>query len=53
MSLREFPERGRRATQANCREFTVRFGRDGYVVQYLVQPDVVIVLRIFHGLEDR
>ncbi|WP_255367445.1 hypothetical protein [Caulobacter sp. UNC279MFTsu5.1] len=35
------------------RELIVPFGSAGYVLQYDVQPRQVIVLRIFHSLEDR
>jgi len=35
------------------RELLVRFGRHGYVVQYRVEGEEVLVARVFHGLEDR
>ncbi|MDP2260519.1 MAG: type II toxin-antitoxin system RelE/ParE family toxin [Caulobacter sp.] len=53
LSLREFPERGYACPLPGVREWPVRFGRSGYIVRYLVQPDTVTILRIFHGLEDR
>jgi plasmid stabilization system protein ParE len=51
-SLGEFPERGR-AIPEGLRELIVPFGSAGYVLQYDVQPQHVIILRIFHSLEDR
>ena len=35
------------------REIYVPFGASGYVVQYRVDADVVVVARIFHAREDR
>jgi len=35
------------------RELFVPFGRAGYMIQYVVDPDQVTVLRIFHSREGR
>lgn len=35
------------------RELSVRFGSGGYVIQYRVDPDAVVVARIFHTREQR
>ena len=35
------------------RELTVPFGKTGYVVQYRVDPETIIIARIFHMREDR
>jgi plasmid stabilization system protein ParE len=51
-SLAEFPERGH-PVRANVRELIVPFGSAGYVIQYGVRPQRVIIARIFHSLEDR
>jgi plasmid stabilization system protein ParE len=51
-SLGEFPERGRLVPE-NLRELIIPFGTTSYVIQYDVQPQHVIILRIFHALEDR
>jgi len=51
-SLGEFPERGRSLPE-DLRELIVPFGSTNYVIQYDVQPRQVIILRIFHALEDR
>jgi plasmid stabilization system protein ParE len=50
--LRDFPEQGRPG-RGGLRELVIRFGRDGYVAQYRVTADEVIVLRIHHGRERR
>ncbi|WP_454718635.1 type II toxin-antitoxin system RelE/ParE family toxin [Caulobacter segnis] len=51
-SLGEFPERGRPIPE-DLRELIVPFGSASYVIQYDVQPQCVIILRVFHSLEDR
>ena len=35
------------------RHLYIHFGDSGYVVQYRVDADVVVVARIFHAREDR
>lgn len=35
------------------RELIVPFGSAGYVIRYVVHADEVLILRIFHALEDR
>lgn len=35
------------------RHLYIRFGASGYVVQYRVDADLVVVARIFHALEER
>ena len=52
-SLRSLSERGFQTPAGSLRELYVPFGRNGYVVQYIVQPNDVLVLRIFHSLEER
>jgi len=52
-SLIEHPSRGVQVGTSNLRELVVRFGRQGYVVQYRVEPSVVFVTRVFHALEAR
>lgn len=46
-------ERGHLSSEGDARESLVRFGRAGYVIQYRVTHDAVMVLRIFHSLEER
>jgi hypothetical protein len=35
------------------REFVIRFGQSGYVVQFRVMDDTVVIARIHHMREDR
>jgi plasmid stabilization system protein ParE len=51
-SLSDQPERGR-PVLGEHRELVVRFGRDGYLVRYRVDPDAVIVASIMHTREQR
>jgi plasmid stabilization system protein ParE len=53
LSLREFPERGYAYPLPGGREWPGRFGQSGYIVCYLIEPDTVTILRIFHALEER
>ncbi|MBA4806735.1 type II toxin-antitoxin system RelE/ParE family toxin [Brevundimonas sp.] len=51
-SLSEMPAR-RPIIRAGVRELHIPFGDSGYVVQYRVDADVVVVARIFHAREER
>jgi plasmid stabilization system protein ParE len=53
-SLAQNPQRGAIVEQATgLRKLLVRFGKVGFVMHYVVlEPDVVI-LRIYHGREQR
>jgi plasmid stabilization system protein ParE len=53
LSLAEHAERTRVVSDDGIRELVVRFGRDGYVVQYRVDENLVLVTRILHGKEAR
>ncbi len=53
LSLAEHAERARIVSNDGIRELVVRFGRDGYIVQYRVDESLVLVTRIFHGKERR
>ena len=52
--LRRFPRRGRPLPDGN-RELIIRFGRSGYIAQYLYlsEQNKVVVLRIWHSRENR
>ncbi len=53
-TLAEFPEKGRpRDLEMDFRELPVRFGARGYVVRYRYVDDEVIIVRVWHALEDR
>lgn len=51
-SLARMPTQARRIFD-DLHEFDIRFGKSGYVVQFRLEPDAVIVARIFHMREDR
>jgi plasmid stabilization system protein ParE len=53
MSRDELSERGLLDRQSGLRELPVDFGRDGYTIQYRVDPSEVLVARIFHNREAR
>ncbi|AAK24844.1 type II toxin-antitoxin system RelE/ParE family toxin [Caulobacter vibrioides] len=50
--LAQHSDLGRRKSQ-NMRELYVSFGAHGYVLQYRVYPDAVVIARIRHSLERR
>ncbi|MCF8504979.1 MAG: type II toxin-antitoxin system RelE/ParE family toxin [Caulobacter sp.] len=52
-SLDQFPDRGTPTSVDHVRALFIPFNRGGYIVTYLLEGDDVIVLRIFHSLEER
>jgi plasmid stabilization system protein ParE len=52
-SLGEAPFKGRQGPTPDLRELVMRFGRSSYVARYRITDDAIIILRIWHGLEDR
>jgi plasmid stabilization system protein ParE len=54
-SLATMPDRGRPSGIPAVRELIVPFGRSAYVIRYghFVDEDSVVVLRIWHGREQR
>ncbi len=52
-SLANAPFKGRQGPEPSMRELVIRFGKTTYVARYRVTDEAVIVLRIWHGLEDR
>ncbi len=52
-SLDRFPERGAPTSVEHVRALFIPFGRDGYIIKYLLEGDGVLILRIFHSLEER
>jgi plasmid stabilization system protein ParE len=47
-----YPESGRPIAD-DMREKVILFGRDGYVARYRIQGQSVLVLRLFHGRQNR
>jgi len=53
-SLQENPRRGTAISQSpGLRKLFVSFGKSGYVIHYTLLEDDVIVLRVYHGRENR
>lgn len=52
-SLLAFPGIGTRLEGRQDRELFVPFGRRGYVIRYRIDGDEVVILKVWHGLEDR
>lgn len=52
--LAEFPEAGAPwRPDSRYRELVIPFGARAYIVRYRVLRDRVIIVRVWHGLEDR
>ncbi len=52
-SLKDFPEKGRPwDAEPDYRSLSVRFGARGYVVRYRLFEERVIIVRVWHALED-
>ncbi|MGC8493232.1 MAG: type II toxin-antitoxin system RelE/ParE family toxin [Syntrophobacteraceae bacterium] len=47
------PGAGKRLEGRQDRELFVPFGKRGYIMRYRLEGDLIIILRIWHGLEDR
>ena len=52
-SLTDYPERGFPGPKPGLRQLVVPFGASGYVIQYRVKGQTVVVVHIFHGRERR
>lgn len=52
-TLSVFPMLGRSVRSDEYREWIVPALNSEYVVRYRVQEDVVTIMRVFHGREDR
>jgi toxin ParE1/3/4 len=51
LSLADHAERGHAGPRPDLRQIPVAFGNSGYVIQYRVSPEIVLVARIKHALE--
>jgi len=47
------PGIGKRLEGRDDRELFVPFGQRGYVIRYQLDADDIVILRIWHSLEDR
>ena len=53
-SLQENPRRGAIVDEiAGLRKLLVPFGKYGYMIHYVILEDDVIILRVYHGRENR
>jgi plasmid stabilization system protein ParE len=53
-SLEQTPQRGTPIASApGLRKLLVRFGKSGYMLHYSVLEDEVLILRVYHGRQDR
>jgi len=51
--VQEQPGIGRQIAGREDRELSVPFGQRGYLLRYRLHEDTIVILRIWHGLEDR
>ena len=49
----QHPGIGKRLEGRQDRELFVPFGQRGYVIRYRLDENAIIILKIWHGLEDR
>ena len=53
-SLQHNPRRGAIVDEvAGLRKLLVFFGKHGYIIHYVILEDDVIILRVYHGRENR
>ena len=53
LSLAEYAERGFPGPLPNLKQIAVPFGDSGYIVQYRIQHDVIVVAHLKHARERR
>lgn len=51
--LATYPAAGKRLEERQDRELVIPFGQRGYVLRYQIDGQTVVVLRVWHSLEDR
>jgi len=51
--LIDHPGLGRRLDGRHDREIAIPFGKRGYVMRYRLDDDDIVILKIWHTLEDR
>ncbi len=53
-SLGQTPQRGTPIISApGLRKLLVRFGKSGYILHYIVLEDEVLILKVYHGRQNR
>ncbi|MDD5458996.1 MAG: type II toxin-antitoxin system RelE/ParE family toxin [Phycisphaerae bacterium] len=51
--LMEFPLIGKSVEGRQEREISIPFGKRGYIMRYRLDANTVVILRIWHDLEER
>lgn len=51
--LLTYPAIGKRVEEREDRDLLIPFGQRGYVLRYRLEAQTVVVLRVWHGLEER
>ncbi len=51
--IQQHPGIGKRLDGRQDRELFVSFGQRGYIVRYRFDGEAIVILKIWHGLEDR
>lgn len=51
--LQAHPGSGRRLAGRQDRELFVPFGKRGYIIRYRLDGETVVILRVWHSLEDK
>ena len=51
--IQQHPGIGKRLEGRQDRELFVPFGQRGYIVRYRLDGDAIVILKIWHGLEER
>ncbi|MEH1872576.1 type II toxin-antitoxin system RelE/ParE family toxin [Nostoc sp.] len=53
-SLQQNPRRGVIVDEiAGLRKLVVSFGKYGFIIHYIILEDEVVILRLYHGRENR
>jgi plasmid stabilization system protein ParE len=53
-NLARTPQRGAPITSApGLRKLRVQFGKSGYILHYSILEDEVLILKVYHGRQDR
>jgi plasmid stabilization system protein ParE len=52
-AFREQPALGRVIEDEDFRDLLAPFGRGAYVLRYRIDPDAIVIVRVWHGREDR
>lgn len=51
--LRDQPELGRAVEDEDFRDLVAPFGGGAYVLRYRVDPDAIVIARVWHSREER